>query len=213
MRYLVERMRGSGGIKRSYLYSLDDTIAFYIRSAGGYSGLTQRQEQAGLYKNLLNSQYRAEIGSIRHALRRSGEYYEERFETGIGSDYYYLVWSVKRLQFLIKKAGLRPVARAVKPMLPLVNLRGITKKGLAAARHNPSPIILAEIPFTGAGLTILDGNHRLISRGERGDVTVDCFVLPPELHKRAMMGELFRYLFNFNTNINSALHPGQYAGQ
>jgi len=110
------------------------------------------------------------------------------------------------LNAVIEKEKIKPVKLETAPLIPFVNQSGITKDGLHRAKDRSSPIIIAEIPFLNPQYLIVDGNHRLVYKSTSGERYIEGYLLKPEQHKKAMVNELFRYLFDFNAKIGSLLH-------
>ncbi|CDZ23755.1 hypothetical protein CCDG5_0625 [[Clostridium] cellulosi] len=208
MKHLVRYLRSGRRIKQSDIFSLDDTIEFLFNSYHGYPNNDEKQRQFMIdkYKNELAVIYRYNIRRIRRTLRKSDEYYEKYFETGIGNDYYNLIWSVRKLKSIISASNIKPIKMETDKLINLVNLSGITKNGLRRAKHNKRPIIVAEFPYLNQRYLVVDGNHRLYYRAKRGDRLIDCYLLSPQQHKKAMVNDLFRYIFDLNAELGNVLH-------
>lgn len=212
MRFLVEHLRVKDIIEKSDLYKLDDTIEFMVNSLENriLNSTSTRQYIIDLYKKTLSEKFETNKCKIQHALRKNDEYYEKLFESGIGNDYYYLIWSVKSLKTIIETEKIKSKKLKTAELLPIVERSGITKDGLHRAKYHKSPIIIAEVPFLNPHYLIVDGNHRLLYKEMTGEKYIDCYILKSSHHKKAMVNELFRYIYDLNVNIGLLLHRRQY---
>jgi hypothetical protein len=211
MALLAEQLRNGYKIKQSDIFALDDTFNFLLNSVGmGELSLMERDMKGKIetYKQNLNDMYKAEKNRIRYELLRRGQYYEKQFDTGVGYDYFNLIWNVNKLQNMVTRDHISVQNISVAQLIQSVDVHGLTKDGLNRARKNKNPIILAEIPYLSVCHVVVDGNHRLYTQNELGNKFIQCYILKPSQHSKAMVSSLFRYLFEFNVFAGLTLRRG-----
>lgn len=207
MKFLVNKLRGANSISQDDLFKMENTIDFMVNSFDNFCSINiSKNIAAQKYKELLSKAYETNINKIRRRLRQNDEYFEILFETGIGNDYYNLIWSVKKLKRIISSEKVKPVIMLTSPLENLVNINGITKDGLHRAKYNNKPIIIAQFPYLTQKYVIVDGNHRVMYKNIKGENHIDCYILDSDQHKNAFVNELFRYLFDLNAELSSNLH-------
>jgi hypothetical protein len=114
---------------------------------------------------------------------------------------YKIIWSISNANEIIKKYNIPKKEYKIDELLPLVTESNIVKSHLEKAIDNDKPIIIASCPATTAGICVIDGNHRVISKYNNKQNTIEGYLLEPEQHIAAMLLDIHRILYKIHNNI------------
>lgn len=117
-------------------------------------------------------------------------------------NFYQVAWSIPVAKRIIRKYDPPLLEFQLKEMAPLVDKKGINQRHLDVALRNSAPIILALYPLlvTVNKLLIIDGNHRVTAKEKDGQIKIPGYLLEPQHHMKAMIGEVDRTLYKIHSN-------------
>lgn len=122
--------------------------------------------------------------------------------------HYQMAWNVSAAKELIRHNGLQVSSFPLKHVISRVDQKCINKSHLEVALQNSSPIIAALYPplFKEPKFYIIDGNHRAVAKFAAGQMNIPVYVLMPDLHLKAVIGEgyimLYKIHYNYNLLVN-----------
>lgn len=120
-------------------------------------------------------------------------------------DFYTIMWDIRKTESIINRDIIKPT------ILPLEELfidakprhHELTRDYLAVSLKNNAPIIAAWFPMveSRSHVVVIDGNHRVYSKYKAGQQQIPAYILNPNQHTEAMIGDIHRYLFAVFNNI------------
>jgi hypothetical protein len=133
----------------------------------------------------------------------NSQYYEQKIDLPVGNDFYTVRWSVPKAQEVIKTYNIGEIKFFTNVVSEGVTKDTINQNFLETAYKNEDPIIVVRYPLlsTRTQLLVIDGNHRVISRSEKGEQYTKGYLLDTKFQEKALAGEMDRVLYRIHYNI------------
>ena len=179
-------------------FSISETLGFYrhtLMSGGLYEVLPEIEEETEGYAGIIKKAS-AENGPVPVG---TSELFQIPITTGIGQDYYNLVWNV-----------LEPEFYDIKPELVSIDEKNIFSdpkrleppklaKYLNAKLINPTIILACHSAIN--TWIVIDGNHRLHASRINGMKSINAVCLTPAQHVDYMLSEQMKALYKVHHNL------------
>ncbi|WP_144553369.1 hypothetical protein [Bacillus sp. X1(2014)] len=147
------------------------------------------------YENIINS------SSIGRPIKPGDYTFKMNLRNG---DFYDINWDIQKVKRVIRKKRVKSKQINIKPLLNYIDSSGIDISALSSAFQNTEPIIIGQMApdlLPPRGEVILDGNHRVYSRHQKGINNVSAFIVPFEEHIKAVTGDIYKNLVKINFNL------------
>lgn len=167
-------------------------------------------ESAGLTKAREYPELSSLLGRYQKKLKKSLAYsfpfsYGETYSQCVRIDennYYQMGWNIASAKKTVKRDRVPVSGVALKDLVNVVDQQYINRSHLEVALQNNAPIIVALYPplNTEPRIFIIDGNHRVMAKFEAGQDEISAYVLSPEQHMKALIGEGYKVLYKIHHN-------------
>lgn len=120
------------------------------------------------------------------------------------NNFYQMAWNVALAKKAIKRLEIPVGELSLKDLITVVDQKCINRSHLEVSLQKDAPVIVALYsPLeTEPKLFIIDGNHRVTAKFEAGQDKISAFVLTPDQHMKALIGEGYKVLYKIHHNYN-----------
>lgn len=173
----------------------------YIDNILEFTGLTKNRDYPDL--SSLLARYQKKLNkTLSHTFPFSyGETYSQSVKIDECNNYL-MAWNIASAKKIIKRNQIPVRELFLLDIVTMVDQECINRTHLEVSLKNNAPIIVALYPplHTEPKLFIIDGNHRVIAKLEAGQEEIPAYVLTPDQHLKALIGEGYRLLYRIHYN-------------
>lgn len=133
------------------------------------------------------------------------EYFDKKLYM-TDDDYYKVIWFIDQLKEQIKEYGIEPVDTPIDLLAWASSSNEIDPDHVKDVAQNSEPVIVGLFPCLTPPLILIDGNHRVIAKANRGETTVPAYILQPQQVVDTIGSEYIRKIAIMHHNIYGMLN-------
>ena len=133
------------------------------------------------------------------------EYFDKKLYI-TDDDYYKVVWFIDKLKEQIKEYGIKPVNLPIDLLAWASSTNEIDPAHVKDVAQNNEPVIVGLFPCLTPPLILIDGNHRVIAKANKGEKTVPAYILQPQQVVDTIGSEYIRKIAIMHHNIYGMLN-------
>lgn len=118
-------------------------------------------------------------------------------------DFYDITWSVNKAIKVVETYSLPPISFFTDVISDGIAPGAIDPERLKGAQNNHNPILVVRYPLlnTRTKMIVIDGNHRLMNKIQKGEKEIRGYFLDVEHQEKALAGERDRTLYKIHYNL------------
>ncbi|MCD8500813.1 MAG: hypothetical protein LRY71_02945 [Bacillaceae bacterium] len=194
-----------------FLESIADKSIFEMNNLLVKNDYPKLRQTIDRYKNKLEEAAKEPMDEIKevlnsnkliHIIDRNAQTFTQTIDLPNG-DFYNITWSVTKAMNVVETYDLPLISFFVDVVSDGIAPGAVEPHRLKAVENSTEPIFIVSYPLlsTRTQMVVIDGNHRLMNKIQKGEDRINGYYLDKSYQDKALAGELDRTLYKVHYNL------------